>query len=68
MKDWQIIYKTGNGFHAEMVKGILDENEMQPVLVDKKDTSYHFGLFEIYVAPENVMRALKIIEHDIRFE
>ncbi len=68
MKDWQIVYKSDNTHRAEMVKAILQENDLSPVLINKKDSNYHFGLFEVYVSPDNVIRALKIIDNDIKFE
>ena len=68
MKNWQVVYKTENGHRAEIVRAILDEKELSPVLINKKDSNYHFGLFEVYVSPDNVMRALKIIDKDIKFE
>ena len=68
MKNWQIVYKSENTHRAEMVKAILEENDMNPVLISKKDSNYHFGLFEVYVSPDMVMRAMQIIENDIKFE
>ena len=68
MKDWQVVYKSENTHRAEIVRAILDEEEMNPVLINKKDSNYHFGLFEVYVSPDNVIRALKIIDKEIKFE
>lgn len=68
MKGWQIVYKSENGPRAEIVKSILEDKELNPVLINKKDSNYHFGLYEVYVSPDNVIRALKIIQNDIEFE
>ena len=68
MKDWQKVYTTPNLYRVEIVRGILEENELAPVLVDKRDSAYHIGHFEIYVQPEHVLRAIKIIQDEIIFE
>ena len=68
MKNWQVVYKSENAHRAEIVRAILDEEELSPVLINKKDSNYHFGLFEVYVSPDNVIRALKILDKDIKFE
>lgn len=68
MKNWQIVFKSENAHRAEIVRAILDENEMSPVLINKKDSNYHFGLFEIYVSPDNVIRAMQILDNEIKFE
>jgi hypothetical protein len=68
MKDWQIVYKSENSPRAEIVKAILEDKDLNPVLISKKDSNYHFGLFEIYVSPDNVMLALKIIQTEIKFD
>lgn len=68
MKNWQVVYKSDNSHRVEIVRAILDEKELNPVLINKKDSNYHFGLFEIYVSPDNVIPAIKIIDNDIKFE
>jgi hypothetical protein len=68
MHNWQIIYSTEKPFRAELVKSVLEEREYQPVLVNKKDTSYLFGNYEIYVAPKYVLNAIKIIKDELRFK
>ena len=67
MSDWQKVYVDSLAYRAEIVKGILEERNMNPVLVDKKDSAYQFGHFEIYVSPENTLRALHIIKEEIKF-
>jgi hypothetical protein len=68
MKNWQVVYKSENAHRAEIVRAILEDEELNPVLINKKDSNYHFGLFEVYVSPDNVIRALQIIDNDIKFE
>ncbi|MDA3890648.1 MAG: DUF2007 domain-containing protein [Salinivirgaceae bacterium] len=61
-KDWAIAYSTGQLYLAEMVKDILEDNQMEVVLMNKQDTFYHFGEIEVYVRPEDIIRAKFIIK------
>jgi membrane protease YdiL (CAAX protease family) len=67
--DWQKVYSTNQIHRAEIVKSVLNDHLMNPVLINKKDSSYHnFGEIEIHVSTEHSMRARQIIENDINFE
>ena len=67
MATWQKVYSTDQEYKAEIVKSVLSE-VMDTVIMNKKDSSYHFGYFEIHVQKEDVLRALQIIENDITFQ
>lgn len=68
MKGWQSVFTDKLQYRAEIVKAVLEDCGLQPVLVNKKDQSYQLGHFEIFVAPDHVIRAIKIIADDIKFE
>lgn len=69
MNEWQKIYENTIEHRAEIVKGVLEEQGIGAVLVPKKDSAYQlFGHFEVLVAPDDVMRALKIVNEEIKFE
>lgn len=68
MKGWAKVYKTHLMYRAEMVKSVLENNELQAVVVDKKDSNYGFGYYEVHVVADSVLKALKIIQDDISFE
>lgn len=68
---WQKVYTTDQKYRAEIVRAVLEDRGMHPVIVDKQDQMYqvsHWGHVEVYVAPENVLRAMKIVQDDIRFK
>ncbi|WP_339606851.1 DUF2007 domain-containing protein [uncultured Roseivirga sp.] len=46
---------------AEIVKAVLLDNDIEAVLLNQKDSSYHFGSMEVKVEQSNVIKALKII-------
>lgn len=68
MKNWKKVYEDSAAYRAEIVKAILEDRQMSPVLISKKDSSYQFGHFEVHVAPEFILGAIKIVEEEINFE
>lgn len=68
MSDWQKVYQDQQEYRAEIVRAVLSDRACQPVLLNKKDSAYQFGHYEVQVAPEHVIRAIKIINEEIRFE
>jgi len=69
MKDWQKVFWHDQPHKAELVKATLESSGLKPVLVNKQDSSYNnFGSYEIYVSPDQVLRAIKIINNDINFK
>jgi hypothetical protein len=47
---WFLLYSTRNLPHASIIKGMLEENSVPVMLVNKQDSSYlNFGDIELYV-------------------
>ena len=65
---WQPVYKDPREHRVEIVKAVLEDHDMNPVLINKKVSAYGIGDYEILVAPDQVIRAIKIIKEDIKFE
>ncbi|MBK6265780.1 hypothetical protein JKA74_12110 [Marivirga sp. S37H4] len=68
MAKWQSIFTTDKLYRAEIVKDFLSDQQLQPIIVDKKDSAYQLGHFEVMVTSDEVLRAIKIIENEIKFE
>jgi hypothetical protein len=60
-KNWVKIYSTSAIYKAELIKGLLLENDIQAVIVNKKDSSYLFGELEVYVLNDDALQAQHII-------
>ena len=63
-KDWIKIFSTDRPFEAEMVKGMLLENGVNAVLLNRQDSSYTQALpgqAEIYVHSSQVTQALELM-------
>ncbi|SMG21472.1 Putative signal transducing protein [Marivirga sericea] len=68
MKNWKTVFKTEKLYQAQIVKDYLQDKEFHAIIVDKKDSAYQLGFYEIVVTVEEVMRAIKLIEDEIKFE
>jgi hypothetical protein len=68
MEKWKKVYESAIMHRAEIVKSVLEDMEMPAIVLNKKDSNYHFGHYEVHVSQDHVIKALKIIDEDIRFE
>ena len=50
MNNWHLLYSTPNLTQANILKGMLEENHIQVMMINKQDSSYlNFGEVELYV-------------------
>lgn len=59
--DWSIVYSTPDIFKAECIKNMLLTNNTQTILMNQKDSSYHFGTVKIYTKRKDIENAKQII-------
>ncbi|MFM6975840.1 MAG: putative signal transducing protein [Sphingobacteriaceae bacterium] len=59
--NWIKVYTTSDFFKAELVKQVLIENEMEAILMNKKDSSYQFGEIQILVPELQFAQAIELI-------
>lgn len=62
-KNWVCIYSTTFTYQAEIVKDLLDTNDIDAVIINKQDSAYLFGTLEIYVERDNTIRAKHLLDH-----
>lgn len=62
--NWVKVYSTNTEYKAEIMKALLEEEDIQAILINKKDSSYHFGEIELYVHHEHIIKANRIITHE----
>ena len=65
--NWNVIYTTAQLYDAEMVREILAGNDIECVIMNKKDSTYGFGEIEVLVPITDTFRAKQLIL-DIRSE
>lgn len=59
--NWIKIYTSNQLYKSEMVKQILMDNDIEAVIMNKKDTSYTFGEVEVHIHQSDFNNALEII-------
>ncbi len=62
-KDWGIVRAFGKLFLAEIAKEVLVDNNIDAIIINKKDSSYQsFGDIELYVHNDNIEKAKELIK------
>lgn len=62
-QDWTKVYITRNPVHAEMAIGLLRENGIEAVELNKRDSCYgNFGNIEVYCHASQVVTALEVLK------
>ena len=62
-KEWVKIFSTSQSYQAELARQVLEENDIQSVIMNKKDSSYLlFGEIELYVNRDEVIKAKQLIK------
>jgi hypothetical protein len=66
MENWFLLYSTRNLAEATIIKGMLEENHVPVVLMNKQDSSYlNFGEVEIYVAQNMKELATRLLNNNL---
>ncbi|MBN1598102.1 MAG: DUF2007 domain-containing protein [Bacteroidales bacterium] len=60
-KNWVCIFKSNTAYLAEIAKDVLIEKEIDAVVINKQDSNYHFGFYELYVERNNAVRGKYIL-------
>ncbi|RLD48105.1 MAG: DUF2007 domain-containing protein [Bacteroidetes bacterium] len=62
-KGWTNIRNFNKAYLAEIAKEVLTDNNIESVIINKKDSSYTtFGDIELYVREENAETAKQLIK------
>tara|TARA_B100000809_G_scaffold62197_1_gene58980 strand:+ start:5220 stop:5429 length:210 start_codon:yes stop_codon:yes gene_type:complete len=65
--DWVKLYENNLLHRVQIVKDFLEDNEIDCFLVDKKDSAYQFGSYQLFVKRDNVLIANKLIDDHLIF-
>jgi hypothetical protein len=57
------VYSVGKMYEAELIAGLLSNNNIEATVVNKRDGQYLFGEVEIYVVAKDAEKAKEIIEN-----
>ena len=56
-----MIFSSSAVIHVEILRGVLEDNGIEAVIINKKDSAYLFGEAELYVNSDDAFSANQII-------
>jgi len=62
--DWVSVFSTNRSYEAEMVKVMLESNDITSIVVNKQDSAYLIGEIEVYVSTGDALLAKHFIEQN----
>ena len=68
MAEWQKVFETDSAVRSEIVKGVLEENGITAIILNKKESVYQIhGNYEVMVSSGETIQAINIINNEITF-
>lgn len=68
MENWKKVFESTMQVRAEIVKGVLEEHQIQAVVLNKKETIYQiFGNYEVLVQQKDLIMANNLVQNEITF-
>ncbi|MHC1708311.1 MAG: DUF2007 domain-containing protein [Bacteroidales bacterium] len=61
--NWVKIYSSSLVHEVEIFRGMLEENGIEAVIINKKDSAYLFGEAELYVTADDAFDAKQLISN-----
>ena len=62
-KNWVKVYETSDAMKADLVKDLLDNNDIPAVVINKKETiTALIGVSEVYTEKEDAEKAVLLIK------
>jgi type III secretory pathway lipoprotein EscJ len=62
MINWKCVYTTDRLDKTEAIQGLLAEENIEAVVMNKTDSAYLIGDVELYVKSEDVNKAVELIK------
>ena len=56
------VYTTDQIHQSAIIRSLLEQNKIEPFILNKRDSMYPVGYIEVFVSEEDAERARKIIE------
>lgn len=62
-KGWKQVFLSGQLYKVEIAKDVLENNGIESVIINKKDSSYlAFGSIELYVKEDTEKQAIELLK------
>ncbi|MAW20799.1 MAG: hypothetical protein CMD16_00200 [Flavobacteriales bacterium] len=64
-KHWTKIFSSNDHVQIEIIKQMLEENDLSPVILNKQDSSYNmFGTIDLYIIKKDQKKAIKLLKEN----
>lgn len=60
-ENWVLLKSTGDEFSAEVIKGMLEENQIETIVMNKRDSEFLLGDVELYVQKTDLEKAQQLL-------
>lgn len=60
--EWELVFRSNQEYKIVIITELLAEAEIISRYINKKDSNYLMGYYELYVNPQDVIKAKHIIE------
>ena len=67
MNGWELVYSDGFAPAVELRRVVLENYDIPSIILNKKDSSYHFGMVELHVPSESAIHARLILDEQYGF-
>ena len=61
MNDWVCVYTFDREYQSQLALEMLADNDIEATLLNKRDSVYQIGDIELYVHPDQVVRAKMLL-------
>lgn len=68
MANWKSVFSTSFPYQAEIVKDVLEDRGLKPIVLNKKEYFSQTGFCEVLVEQDELIMAIKIIQDEIQFK
>ncbi len=66
---WELLFTSDKEYRVEILKGLLEEEDIQAVIMNKQDSSYLiFGEVQLLVKRSDILRAEQILNKFLKSE
>ncbi len=60
-EEWVSIYSSTQLYEVELISGMLLENDIESIVINKQDSAYLIGDIELHVPINSILKAKKLI-------
>ncbi len=64
IEDWILCYQADEEYKVEIIKQLLENQGLHPVIMDHKDSEFRLGNVELFTAPEEHEKAIQLIKEN----